>query len=208
MNHFFNYVKTLPTPKAQTTLLKMNRRCSCCRQLGHNISSCPEIASQFNMINNYTSSREDMIAFLTGISKTVLERYVISNRLHLRYMEVLLNSKNSLIDAILRFKFPNTVVEEEENDVVYVRTVTVRHTARQNAAEEEDEFDYRNVLRFLRYLNQPETPAVRAEARFVDIPVAEAHEIQFDETIPVAEATKVADFNPSVEVGSVVVARM
>lgn len=191
----------------------MNRRCSCCRQLGHNISICPEIASQFNMINNFSSSREEMFVFLTGISKTVLERYVISNRLHLLYMDVLLGSKNSLIDAILRFKFPNAVVEENED--MYVRTVrhgalqfvrTVRHTARQNAAEE-DEFDYRSLLQFLRYLNQPEAPAVRAEARFADIPVAEAHEIQFDETIPVAEA-KVTHFNPSVEVGTVVVATM
>lgn len=144
-----------------------------------------------------------MFVFLTGISKTVLERYVISNRLHLQLIPVNIGSKNSLIDAILRFKFPNAVVEENED--VYVRTV--RHTARQNAAEE-DEFDYRSLLQFLRYLNQPEAPAVQAEARFADIPVAEAHEIQFDETTPVAEATKVTHFNPSVEVGTVVVATM
>lgn len=205
MNHFFNYVKTLPTPKAQTTLLKMNRRCSCCRQLGHNISNCPEIASQFNMINNFSSSREEMFTFLTGISKKVLTRYVISNHLHLLYGGVNFDFKNTLIDVIIRFKFPNAVEEVVEDDVVFVGTV--RHTVRQNAAEEEDEFDYRSLLRFLRYLNEPETPAVRAEARFAEIPVAEAHEIQFDETIPVAEATQV-EFNPSVEVGTVVVARM
>ncbi len=95
----------------------MSRRCSLCRQTGHNVSRCPDMNSYFEQINNFTSSVEAYNIMAT-YPKNVLYRYVSIHLTTEQNIGFTSASKDELIQMIVQVKFPEVQLNDESDDYI------------------------------------------------------------------------------------------
>ncbi len=153
----------------------MSRRCSCCREVGHNISNCPDMDSYIDIINTFTSAEEAYNVMIT-FPKNVIQRYIMLNNIGTHQIQR--PSKEELIEIIIRFKFPDIHIIEDDDDE---ETVEINQT--RNETE-----DVSNLI--LDYLSLLMTPV--ATATYVLNPCVDEDN---SSDIPVAEASRIEEFN-------------
>jgi hypothetical protein len=168
----------------------MNRRCSCCREAGHNISNCPEIVSYFDRINNFSSAQE-AFNIMNHFPKNILKRYVmlfVPRESSTGYETA---SKDELITLIINFKFQGEHIIED-NELI---DLTDDEVINQDINQE-------YILRLLSILRQMEVQPIEVVGRYItnpeydgivsDVPIAEATRIDsVKEDIPIAYCVQI-----------------